>query len=611
MTLSSLSNNRTIISSSNVSSTILSNITPVLGYSGSVIDNYGGSATANNLLVQVNGKIVVVGSAYNANTGSFDFAISRYNSNGSLDTSFSSDGRQTTDFAYDSAYRVSALANGKLLVSGVSVNLVTQSRYYVQSQYMSNGSLDTSFDGDGKSSRVLKSTDGFGLGSATQVDGKLVQLDASNGFGVVRYNLNGTIDAGFGNKGIVNTSFLTATGSAVVARHLVIQGDGKIVVVGNTNHAGIALVRYNSNGSLDASFSGDGLLIKNFGDSVYANSVTVQADAKIVVAGYSQDNTGNNSLFLARFNADGNIDAQFNKVASVKPGVTFTNITNMVTTEVGGTTSFGLVLKAAPYYDVRIILTSSDATEGVFKINLSTTQTLIFTPANWNQVQTVSLKGVDDKLVDGDVAYIISTKVISDDINYDGMISGSGLSIANVLVNNTDDDAPDTQVGDKDPRRKDDVLFGGNGASDINGKEGNDELHGGKGDDRLFGGNGNDALYGEAGNDILTGGAGTDKLTGGLGSDIFDFNAISESVIGKTHDVIIDFAHTQADKIDLKGIDANLKFSGDQAFKFLGSNAFDGNAGEIQYLNSILSGDINGDKVADFEVAVTLVGTLV
>ena len=116
----------------------------------------------------------------------------------------------------------------------------------------------------------------------------------------------------------------------------------------------------------------------------------------------------------------------------------------------------------------------------------------------------------------------------------------------------------------------------------------------------MNGGAGNDTILGLAGKDILTGGNGTDKLTGGTGSDRFDFNALIESVKGTKRDSITDFTHNQADKIDLASIDANTKVTGDQAFT--------GVAGQLDYVKGILAGDTNGDKVADFEVAITLVG---
>ena len=114
---------------------------------------------------------------------------------------------------------------------------------------------------------------------------------------------------------------------------------------------------------------------------------------------------------------------------------------------------------------------------------------------------------------------------------------------------------------------------------------------------------GNDTIVGLAGNDFLSGGLGTDKLTGGTGSDIFDFNTSTESAKGLARDTITDFTHSQGDKIDLAGIDANIKVLGNQGFTYIGAKAFTGVAGQLDYFNGILAGDTNGDKVADFEIA--------
>jgi Ca2+-binding RTX toxin-like protein len=137
----------------------------------------------------------------------------------------------------------------------------------------------------------------------------------------------------------------------------------------------------------------------------------------------------------------------------------------------------------------------------------------------------------------------------------------------------------------------------------------NNTLSGNVAANRLNGGAGNDTILGLAGNDFLTGGNGTDKLTGGAGADTFDFNALIESTKGTARDSITDFTHNQADKIDLAGIDANRKVAGDQGFSYIGAKAFTGVAGQLDYLNGILAGDTNGDKIADFEIAITLVGS--
>ena len=149
----------------------------------------------------------------------------------------------------------------------------------------------------------------------------------------------------------------------------------------------------------------------------------------------------------------------------------------------------------------------------------------------------------------------------------------------------------------------DDDFSAGAGNDVVYGYGGNDTLTGGAGNDDLRGGVGNDVLTGGAGNDLLTGGAGLDKLTGGAGADRFIFKGISESKVG-LRDVINDFSHAQADKIDLSAIDANGAAKGDASFKYIGAHVFNGVAGELRYSDGTVSGDINGDGKADFEIAI-------
>jgi Ca2+-binding RTX toxin-like protein len=133
--------------------------------------------------------------------------------------------------------------------------------------------------------------------------------------------------------------------------------------------------------------------------------------------------------------------------------------------------------------------------------------------------------------------------------------------------------------------------------------------------DTLTGNAGANALSGGGGNDRLTGGLGRDMLTGGAGNDVFAFNAVNETLVGAgIRDVITDF-QVGLDDIDLTNIDADAGRAGDQAFKFIGTQAFHGKAGELHYQTfdlpgtandiTVVSGDINGDRVADFEIEIT------
>lgn len=164
-----------------------------------------------------------------------------------------------------------------------------------------------------------------------------------------------------------------------------------------------------------------------------------------------------------------------------------------------------------------------------------------------------------------------------------------------------------------------DRLFGGSGNDQLRGGAGNDYLRGDEGNDLLVGGSGDDTLLGGSGRDVLQGGLGRDILTGdgpsGLfgaapEADIFRWASVNDSRAGTARDVVTDFLRG-TDILDLAGIDANTQVSGNQAFAFLGSAQFTGAAGQLRAEiftradgtgMTLLQADVNGDRVADFEV---------
>src|SRR6185436_385469 len=131
-----------------------------------------------------------------------------------------------------------------------------------------------------------------------------------------------------------------------------------------------------------------------------------------------------------------------------------------------------------------------------------------------------------------------------------------------------------------------------------------EQLYGPRGNDSLFGNGGNDTLVGGRGNDLLNGGADRDILVGGAGGDTFQFASAQDSPRG-LGDKITDFSHGQGDKLDLSKIDANIQTPTDDHFNFIGGNTFSGAAGDLRFSGGMLSGDLNGDKAADFEVQLT------
>lgn len=154
-------------------------------------------------------------------------------------------------------------------------------------------------------------------------------------------------------------------------------------------------------------------------------------------------------------------------------------------------------------------------------------------------------------------------------------------------------------------------IDGGTGKDYVKGGSLADTIYGGSGDDVIEGGAGNDKLYGEGGNDRITGGLGADVLTGGAGADRFIFTSAKDSTISTSgRDTIEDFFRGQGDKIDVSAIDARADASGNQAFTFIAKENFSGTDGELRFAKSgsgtLVSGDINGDKKADFSIYVDL-----
>jgi len=216
---------------------------------------------------------------------------------------------------------VAMQADGKILAVGESSG--TSSLAIVR--YNSNGTLDASFGGgDGIVTNTGLSSVG---GALLQPDGKIVVV-ASNSL-IARFNTDGTADTSFGTNGVVNVS---AAQKFSNGRGVAIQADGRLIVVGYVDtlsttdiNYGFAVVRLNTNGTLDTSFDGDGYKTINIGTGSnstgtggaedYATAVAVQADGKIVVAGRSDTNSASSSTFfdisVIRLNTDGSLDASF------------------------------------------------------------------------------------------------------------------------------------------------------------------------------------------------------------------------------------------------------------------------------------------------------------
>ncbi len=302
---------------------------PSFGTGGLVTTDFAGfTDEARAVVIQPDGKIVAAGFT-GGPTGVAGFALTRYNPDGSLDTSFGSGGKVTTvlsgEFIFANA--VALQPDGKIVAAGaVSIGGPFFGKDFALARYNPDGSLDTSFGTAG-----LVTTDFGGLFFETaraitlQPDGKVVAAGGVTGdFGLARYNPDGTLDTTFGVGGKVVTDFgfrPIQEGHAIL-----LQPDGKLVAAGFVNTgpppgtgADFALARYNPDGSLDTSFGSGGKVTTDFPSIVFVNSdvpraLLLQSDGRLVAVGFSSPQAGSTegpNFALARYNPDGTLDTSF------------------------------------------------------------------------------------------------------------------------------------------------------------------------------------------------------------------------------------------------------------------------------------------------------------
>jgi uncharacterized delta-60 repeat protein len=291
------------------------------GTNGIVTTSVGTVADAGeSIAVQNDGKILVAGTSFNGSTSSF--LLTRYNSDGSLDNTFDSDGIVTTHIgiSYEAANCILIQNDGKILVTGPSFS--GSNNVFALARYNSNGSLDSTFSNDGIVTTSIGTSGDYSYSAALQIDSKIIVSGTSDGdFALVRYNQNGSLDDTFGSNGIVTTAI---GNSNDVGYSMDIQVDGKVVVAGSSFNGlnnDFALVRYNINGSIDSTFGYDGKVITEIGaNDDLAWAVKLQANGKIVVVGQSNNPS---EISLVRYNTNGSLDSTFasNGIASTIIGV--------------------------------------------------------------------------------------------------------------------------------------------------------------------------------------------------------------------------------------------------------------------------------------------------
>lgn len=282
------------------------------GNNGKVVTSYG--TFIRSIKIQPNGKIIAVGDY----TPSFaSLMIARYNSDGSLDNSFNGNGLFSLYNGVNpsAAYGVALQTNNKIVVAGNYKN-TTYSELAVFRLH-SNGTLDSSFDGDGMT--LLSVIPGLHCRAhavAIQSNGKIVTAGYSKtlqddlALTICRFNTDGSLDLSFNNSGFVLNDISNGDDQAYAIK---IQDDGKLVVCGSSDSNGqkkMLVIRYNYDGSLDNSFGTNGVVLTAIGsNNLEARALDIQTDGKILAAGTAS--TPYPNFAIVRYNIDGNLDTSF------------------------------------------------------------------------------------------------------------------------------------------------------------------------------------------------------------------------------------------------------------------------------------------------------------
>lgn len=271
------------------------------GSGGKVITDVG-SADDNvrAVILQPDGKVVLGGSCVVVNTT--DFCAVRYMNDGTLDASFGTNGKAITSLgsSLETVTSMVLQADGKIVLAGDCGGNGFNADFCAL-RYLANGSLDANFGTNGKVTTPVGSNDDFSSALVLQPDGKLLHagycriVDINYDFCTVRYNADGTLDTTFGTSGKV----ITAIGvDRDYASGIALQPDGKIILTGwcatSASNFDFCALRYNADGSLDATFGTSGKVVTPVGSGNtmdIASAVALQPDGKIVIAGYCNGST--------------------------------------------------------------------------------------------------------------------------------------------------------------------------------------------------------------------------------------------------------------------------------------------------------------------------------
>lgn len=271
------------------------------GEDGNVLMPIGSMKSfATDVALQADGKIVMSGYTWDNVTGNI-FAL-RLNTDGTFDNTFGSNGVALVDNGSDVSEAVTIQDDGKILVGGYSNDNFTVARFNT------DGTLDSTFGSNGWSTTTFPNAPSYVKNVKVQDDGKIVLggflINNQNTFEIAlaRISSDGSIDNSFGTVGMV--SFNIGNGNDF-GEALAIQDDGKVIIAGYSvreTEYNLAMARFDTNGNLDSTFGVDGMVSTDFNQREdYGTAITLQPDNKIILAGYSYALTGGSEVIVVRY----------------------------------------------------------------------------------------------------------------------------------------------------------------------------------------------------------------------------------------------------------------------------------------------------------------------
>ncbi len=285
---------------------------------GILIDEIGSYtiSQAIDIALSADGKLVIVGHVWNGSTN--DIAVTRYNSDGTLDTSFGDDGIKV--FVLSSILSIMSdiqiQADGKILIAGFMDLGVGDALDMTIIRLNADGNLDSSFSNDGIQTIDINGDADYVISLKIQPDGKILAAGftglTESDFALIRLLPNGNLDSSFNGTGIVTYNF----GSSYDRGYAVdLMSDGRIILAGSMSNGlseDLGIIRYNSNGTFDNTFSDDGistLTLSSGNDNCFG--LSIQPDGKMVLIGTAYLTSSTNQIAAARLNIDGSLDNTF------------------------------------------------------------------------------------------------------------------------------------------------------------------------------------------------------------------------------------------------------------------------------------------------------------